>query len=111
MHRVDYDTVASTYNRRYERNRFDGVRAALFEFLGDAANADVVEVGCGTGHWLADIATNVRSTIGIDASWEMLRAAATDATSALLVRARGAIAAGQCERRPSVLHERTPSLH
>jgi ubiquinone/menaquinone biosynthesis C-methylase UbiE len=88
MHRVDYDKVASTYNRRYERNRFDGVRAALFEFLGDAANADVVEVGCGTGHWLADIATSVRSTIGIDASWEMLRAAATAATSALLVHAR-----------------------
>jgi SAM-dependent methyltransferase len=88
MRRIDYDEVAPTYNRRYERNRYDGTRAALHEFLGDAANADVAEVGCGTGHWLADIATSVRSAIGIDASWEMLRTAASDASSALLVHAR-----------------------
>ncbi len=88
MRRVDYDEVASTYNRRYERNRFEGIRAALHEFLGDAKNADVVEVGCGTGHWLADIATLVCSAIGIDASWEMLRTASADASDALLVQAR-----------------------
>ena len=88
MRRVDYDDVASTYNRRYERNRYDGTRAALYEFLGDAANADVAEVGCGTGHWLADVADSVRTIIGIDASWEMLRCAATDACSALLIHAR-----------------------
>jgi ubiquinone/menaquinone biosynthesis C-methylase UbiE len=88
MRRVDYDDVASTYNRRYERNRYDGTRAALYEFLGDAANADVAEVGCGTGHWLADVAGSVRTIIGIDASWEMLRCAAADAPSALLIHAR-----------------------
>lgn len=88
MRRVDYDDVASTYNRRYERNRYDGTRAALYEFLGDAANADVAEVGCGTGHWLADVAGSVRTIIGIDASWEMLRCAAADARSALLIHAR-----------------------
>ena len=88
MRRVDYDDVASTYNRRYERNRSEGVRAALHEFLGDGGNLDVAEIGCGTGHWLADIADRVRSEIGIDASWEMLRRAAADASTALLIRAR-----------------------
>jgi len=88
MPRVDYDDVAPTYNRRYERNRYDGTRAALHEFLGDATNADVAEVGCGTGHWLADVAGSVRTIIGIDASWEMLRCAAADARSALLIHAR-----------------------
>jgi SAM-dependent methyltransferase len=88
MRRVDYDDVAPTYNRRYERNRSEGVRAALHEFLGDGGNLDVAEIGCGTGHWLADIADRVRSEIGIDASWEMLRRAAADASTALLIRAR-----------------------
>src|SRR6185436_19604405 len=88
MRRVDYDDVAQTYNRRYERNKSEGVRAALHEFLGDAGNLDVAEIGCGTGHWLADVAGLVRSEIGIDPSWEMLRRAAVDARTALLIRAR-----------------------
>jgi len=88
MRRVDYDDVAQSYNRRYERNRSEGVRAALHEFLGDAGKLDVAEIGCGTGHWLADVAGLVRSEIGIDPSWEMLRRAAVDARTALLIRAR-----------------------
>ena len=88
MRRVDYDVVAQTYNRRYERNRSEGVQAALHEFLGDAGNLDVAEIGCGTGHWLADVADRVRSEIGIDPSWEMLRRAAADARAARLIRAR-----------------------
>jgi len=88
MRRVDYDDVAQTYNRRYERNRSEGVRVALHDFLGDAGNLDVAEIGCGTGHWLADIAERVRSEVGIDPSWGMLRRAAADARAALLIRAR-----------------------
>ena len=87
MRRVDYDDVAPTYNRRYERNRYDGTRTALFEFVGADQGVDVAEVGCGTGHWLAEFAGSVRTIIGIDASWEMLRRA-EDAGSALLIHAR-----------------------
>jgi ubiquinone/menaquinone biosynthesis C-methylase UbiE len=88
MRRIDYDVVASTYNSRYDRNRYEGVRDALWRFIGDARDIDVAEIGCGTGHWLAELAGTVRSISGIDPSWGMLRRASADARDALLVQAR-----------------------
>jgi SAM-dependent methyltransferase len=88
MRRVDYDEVAATYNQRYGRNRFDGILDALHRFIGDGQHADVVEIGCGTGRWLAELANRVRSIIGVDVSRGMLRVAAADTRSPLLVQAR-----------------------
>ena len=88
MRRVDYDAVAATYNTRYDRNRYEGVRDALWKFIGDARDVDVAEIGCGTGHWLAELAGKVQSISGIDPSWGMLQRAAADARGALLVQAR-----------------------
>jgi SAM-dependent methyltransferase len=78
MKRVDYDGVAAIYDQRYENNRFDGTSAALTEFVGSAR--DIGEVGCGTGHWLAELASPTRVLVGIDLSEGMLRA-----TSQLMV--------------------------
>ena len=88
MRRVDYDDVASTYDQRYGRNRFEGIRDALHRFVGDGQQADVAEIGCGTGRWLAELNAHVRSIVGVDASREMLRVAAAGARSPLLVQAR-----------------------
>lgn len=85
---VDYDVVAPAYDRRYDHNRFDDLRDALLHFIGDARDTDVAEVGCGTGHWLSEIAAVVRSAVGIDPSWSMLRAAAANHSRSLLIRAR-----------------------
>jgi ubiquinone/menaquinone biosynthesis C-methylase UbiE len=85
---VDYDVVAPSYDKRYERNRYDGVRAVLRRFVGEPGSADAAEVGCGTGHWLADLHGRVRRAAGLDLSAEMLQRARTAAPSARIVRGR-----------------------
>jgi ubiquinone/menaquinone biosynthesis C-methylase UbiE len=88
MQPVNYDLVASAYDRRYERNRFDGVDAALGRFVDASARVDVAEVGCGTGHWLAQLAGRCRTVAGLDLSFAMLQRARRAAPSARLVRGR-----------------------
>jgi SAM-dependent methyltransferase len=85
---VNYDAVAAVYDRRYETNRFDGTRTTLREFIGHTATFDVLEVGCGTGHWLTELAGSASSVAGIDPSWEMLSTARGATKQAMLVRAR-----------------------
>jgi len=81
---TDYDAVADRFDVRYGRNRYDGVRETVLAFIGDAAA--VLEVGCGTGHWLA--AVEGRRPAGIDPSMPMLERARRAAPQARLVRAR-----------------------
>jgi ubiquinone/menaquinone biosynthesis C-methylase UbiE len=85
---VDYDVVAPTYDTRYERNRYDGVRAVLERFIGEPGCVDAAEIGCGTGHWLAELQGRIRTVAGLDLSAGMLQRARTAAPSALLVRGR-----------------------
>ena len=47
---ADYDSIASTYDRRYEDNDYSGVEDALVAFMGPTLDVRVLEVGCGTGH-------------------------------------------------------------
>jgi ubiquinone/menaquinone biosynthesis C-methylase UbiE len=84
---VNYDLVAPEYDRRYERHRYEGVRACLRRFLGDRRGAAVAEVGCGTGHWLADLSDRGFSRLaGVDFSRRMIEQAHIAAPAALLVR-------------------------
>jgi len=85
---VDYDLVAPQYDKRYERNRYDGVLAVLRRFVGESARVDAAEVGCGTGHWLAELHGSVRTAAGLDLSAEMLHRARTAAPYAHIVRGR-----------------------
>jgi ubiquinone/menaquinone biosynthesis C-methylase UbiE len=48
---TDYDRIADRYDTRYGVYDYAGVRETLVKFLGDASS--IVEVGCGTGHWLS----------------------------------------------------------
>ena len=84
--RVDYDRVAPRYDRRYQRNSYAGVEVALDAFTG-AAPLAVLEVGCGTGRWLARLAARGHSVTGVDASREMLARATEAASDALLAHA------------------------
>jgi ubiquinone/menaquinone biosynthesis C-methylase UbiE len=81
---TDYDAVADRFDVRYGRYRYDGVRETVLGFIGDAGA--VLEVGCGTGHWLA--AVGGRRPAGIDPSMPMLERAQRTAPQARLVRAR-----------------------
>jgi ubiquinone/menaquinone biosynthesis C-methylase UbiE len=52
---ADYDSVAARYDRRYEIHTYTGVKEALLHFIGGDGVSAILEVGCGTGHWLAEI--------------------------------------------------------
>jgi ubiquinone/menaquinone biosynthesis C-methylase UbiE len=90
---VDYDDIAKTYDRRYEVNRYSGVEATLIAFVGEQFDQRVLEVGCGTGHWLRRIGGNGIRVMGLDTSAQMLAHARTKAPNAALVR-------GSAERLP-----------
>jgi ubiquinone/menaquinone biosynthesis C-methylase UbiE len=71
VRRVDYDAVSPHYEQRYARNRWDDVESYLLEFVGDPPQR-VLEVGCGTGHWLRWLAQHRHRAVGLDRSRGML---------------------------------------
>ncbi|HMF96823.1 MAG TPA: class I SAM-dependent methyltransferase [Vicinamibacterales bacterium] len=81
---ADYDRIAAGYDRRYEILEYAGVRDALSDFVGDAHA--ILDVGCGTGHWLAMFAE--RPIAGVEPSSEMITRARAAVPGARLVRGR-----------------------
>ena len=89
---TDYDTIADDYDARYGLYELRGVRETLLGFLGDHAPLAILEVGCGTGHWLAEVHAKASAErhllAGVDPSAPMLARARLAAPAARLVRAR-----------------------
>lgn len=85
--RVDYDAVAKGFDRRYADNDYSGVDRTLDAFVG-AAPLDALEVGCGTGHWLARLCAGGHRVAGLDASEGMLAKARETAPAAELAHGR-----------------------
>jgi ubiquinone/menaquinone biosynthesis C-methylase UbiE len=84
MATVDYDAVSTDYDQRYDRDGHAGVADALTTFV-DTGAGGVLEVGCGTGHWLAWLAERGADRLaGIDASADMLAKAAAKVDDAHL---------------------------
>ena len=73
--RVNYDQIASTYNQRYDVHDFVGIAAALRSLTHDVAPERILEVGCGTGRWLAELQPVARQVYGMDLSLGMLHQA------------------------------------
>jgi len=86
--RVRYDDVAAGYDRRYTAHDFSGIERGLKAFVGPGRPCAVLEVGCGTGHWLQQLADAgaAHPLCGIDPSTQMLLRARIAAPSAGLVR-------------------------
>ena len=93
---TDYDAIADRYDTRYRVYPYDGVREALRNFIGPQPSA-VLEVGCGTGHWLSRLRSPDAPAsdgeagsilVGVDPSAPMLARAREAAPGALLARAR-----------------------
>jgi ubiquinone/menaquinone biosynthesis C-methylase UbiE len=88
---TDYDRIAGRFDTRYAHYSYEGVRETLINFIGPEASA-VLEVGCGTGHWLAASEARLKPgrdlLAGVDPSAPMLQRARHAAPAASLVRAR-----------------------
>jgi ubiquinone/menaquinone biosynthesis C-methylase UbiE len=101
---ANYDSIAAGYDRRYGLHEYAGVKESLLNFLDEtsALRTAVLEVGCGTGHWLSVIRTGLadRSAdsakvggerpllVGVEPSQEMIARARVAAPETHLVRAR-----------------------
>jgi SAM-dependent methyltransferase len=86
MRHTNYDEVAATYDRRYDDEDYGDIERALVEFA--AAQPRVAEVGCGTGHWLAQLRRRDIEAAGIDPSRDMLLRARQKLPDGRLIRAR-----------------------
>jgi SAM-dependent methyltransferase len=86
MARVDYDEIAPTYDRRYDAGDPEGAATALLEVVGRVRGGRVLEVGCGTGHWLGQLAAAARFACGLDLSAAMLEKARASGGGFGLVR-------------------------
>ncbi len=67
---VDYDRIARSYDQRYTEHDYGDIEATLHEFVDGPCS--VLEVGCGTGHWLERLNSPGTSVFGLDPSAEML---------------------------------------
>jgi len=74
--RVNYDQLAPTYNLRYMTDKVDGIAIALQSLARELDAKRILEVGCGTGHWLS-ILQSTTQVYGLDLSLGMLRLAST----------------------------------
>jgi ubiquinone/menaquinone biosynthesis C-methylase UbiE len=70
-----YNSISDTYNQRYEINPLNGVAEALRGLVRSINARQVLEVGCGTGHWIKALSPHVKRIVGLDASSGMLRRA------------------------------------
>ncbi|MBI3249162.1 MAG: class I SAM-dependent methyltransferase [Deltaproteobacteria bacterium] len=85
---TDYDSISSEYDRRYRGQEYAETEQALAAFIGEGHNIDVLEVGCGTGHWLKVLAGRSGFLAGFDLSANMLQRAHELVPEAPLVRGR-----------------------
>jgi len=70
--RAFYDKIADVYDFLSERAE-GPVRAAGVELLSASPDERVLEIGCGTGHSVADLASVARQVLAIDLSEKMLQ--------------------------------------
>ena len=86
--RVDYDRIADTYDCRYEHSPMQDVSDVLRSHARRLGARDVLEVGCGTARYLADLPSERMRRWGLDLSAGMLEQAERRGVDLRLVRAR-----------------------
>lgn len=69
---VNYDRLAAEYDRRFIPGQVSNTCRALLEQVEQANAQRILEVGCGTGHWLEVLSAPDRNLIGVDYSRGML---------------------------------------
>jgi ubiquinone/menaquinone biosynthesis C-methylase UbiE len=86
MKKVDYDNVADVYEYRYQKSySADGILLKLRDINKQYAIRTILEVGCGTGHWLSVFKKDT-IVIGLDPSFVMLSKAKNEESPYFLVQ-------------------------
>ncbi len=83
-----YNRVSAGYDGRYVQNPLSGVAATLRDLIVQVGARRVLEVGCGTGHWLETLAPQVEQIVGLDPSTGMLTQAQARTGNIALVNGR-----------------------
>lgn len=83
---TDYEEVSHSYDTRYARHGYPGIWRSVRDFVGDP-KARVLEVGCGTGHWLVQLAAHGHAVAGVEPAVGMLEKARDKLPDARLLRA------------------------
>lgn len=87
MRVADYNSISSQgYEARYQHREYQGIQQALVSLIGNVSHLEVLEVGAGTGHWLAFFAGLGCRVMGLDLSRNMLTHARETAPTAPLVQ-------------------------
>jgi ubiquinone/menaquinone biosynthesis C-methylase UbiE len=87
---VDYEGLAPTYDQRFIEGSSSGKATGLLSLARALDAARILEVGCGTGHWLQVLASVAGPIYGLDLSPGMLRQARRRQVPLHLVRGRAA---------------------
>lgn len=72
MIKTDYNSLAATYNLRYETNRLLGIEKEIGKLIKKKSYVNILEAGCGTGNWMGLINESGKKVFGLDLSSEML---------------------------------------
>lgn len=70
--KVDYNSISTEYNKRYSASPLPGVKEKLITLVKSRQPKTILEVGCGTGHWLNELASFCSKLFGLDYSKGML---------------------------------------
>ncbi len=81
---VDYDQIAPLYDHRYGVLEYEGIASTLLSLARDGSVDRILEVGCGTGRWLAELQAVARQVYGLDISLGMLKEANQELTGCLV---------------------------
>lgn len=89
---VNYDNIANQYDCRYEVGDWTGVERQLREFVAgtddDIVPEKILEVGCGTGHWLLQLENQGYRITGLDPARAVLDVAKKKVPQAILIQGK-----------------------
>ena len=85
MHPLNYDEIAEDYDQRYRSGGPAGIAEALRWLAKQIKAQFILEVGCGTGYWLATIKV-CKFRFGLDRSSKMIKKARERDQSIMLIR-------------------------
>jgi len=70
-----YKIISNKYDERYKNKQLQGVESFILDFIRKNSFEKILEVGCGTGHWLKCIENQNPKVYGCDLTLEMLNVA------------------------------------